>query len=330
MLESYRKARIALAFAYLLFAAVNMVEYVFRDDGNDNALLLQTVTLAVAFSQAFFFTFAMISLINVRWIEKGRFIRELIPVAVYIAAVFFFYFVFPPAFHVLIGLYIVQLIRYTRHFMINYRQFRQTMDNYFSGQEKQKMQWVAVSFFLALGIGIIALITSIFPTVHTGNVSSVIYLLFYGWFAIRFISYPFVFNRFEEAFSDGAPDGFPLENDKRYVAKLESGIDDWIKRKMFTNPNVSVADLSHEFAVNRYYLSKYINEYKHCNFNAWVNALRIEEAKNLLKNCPDRSVSDIAADTGFNSSAYFGALFLKSTGETPQQWRKNHVCPKPL
>jgi AraC-like DNA-binding protein len=327
LLDSYRKARIILSFAYLFFAAVNMVEYAFRNDGSVNDLLLRMVTLAVAFSQAFLFTFAMISLINVRWIEKRRFIRELMPVMAYIAAVFFFYFVFPAAFYVLFVLYLVQLIRYTRQFVLNYRQFRQKMDNYFSGLEKQKMQWVTVSFFLALGIGIIALVTALFPTVYTGIASSVIYLLFYGWFAIRFISYPHVFGRIEEIFadSDESPPVSGIENDKKYTAdasKLERRIDDWINRKMFTNPNVSLGDLSREFAINRYYLSKYINENRHCNFNAWVNGLRIEEAKRLLQNNPGMTVSDVAEQTGFSSCAYFGKLFLKNAGQTPQQWRK--------
>ncbi|MDR3338693.1 MAG: hypothetical protein LBT25_01120, partial [Candidatus Symbiothrix sp.] len=45
LLQSYRKARIAMAFAYLFFVAVNAVEYLFRDAENDSILLTQMVTL---------------------------------------------------------------------------------------------------------------------------------------------------------------------------------------------------------------------------------------------------------------------------------------------
>ena len=49
---------------------------------------------------------------------------------------------------------------------------------------------------------------------------------------------------------------------------------------------------------------------------------RIEEAKRLLKN-PDRSVTDIALRTGFNSAAYFAKIFKRVTGMTPSQFRES-------
>jgi AraC-like DNA-binding protein len=50
--------------------------------------------------------------------------------------------------------------------------------------------------------------------------------------------------------------------------------------------------------------------------------LRISEAIRLLKNS-DRSLTDIALDTGFYSSQHFSTTFKKLTGFTPGHFRKN-------
>ncbi len=50
--------------------------------------------------------------------------------------------------------------------------------------------------------------------------------------------------------------------------------------------------------------------------------LRISEAIRLLKNS-DRSLTDIALDTGFYSSQHFSTTFKKLTGYTPGHFRKN-------
>lgn len=50
--------------------------------------------------------------------------------------------------------------------------------------------------------------------------------------------------------------------------------------------------------------------------------LRISEAIRLLKNS-DKSLTDIALDTGFYSSQHFSTTFKKLTGYTPGHFRKN-------
>ena len=51
---------------------------------------------------------------------------------------------------------------------------------------------------------------------------------------------------------------------------------------------------------------------------------RLEMAKKMLKQT-DRSVLDIANDTGFSSSAYFGKIFRRNLGMTPVEFRNLSV-----
>ena len=48
---------------------------------------------------------------------------------------------------------------------------------------------------------------------------------------------------------------------------------------------------------------------------------RIEAAKALLKSKPDRSVTDVAFDCGFESSQYMATAFRRLTGRSPSEFR---------
>lgn len=211
LLQGYRRARRMMGCAYLFFAACNVVEYAFRDGGGDNHLLTQMITLSVAFSQAFLFTWSMIALLDVRWMcDRWNLLREVIIVATAVAVVFGVYFTFPGgqisiAFYVLTGLYLVQLIRYTRLFIVHHRQFKREMDNFFADEQDRWMRWVVTAFYAALTIGVLAILSALFVT-HLGTlIFSCVLAVFYTCFAICFINYAFLFPSIEAALEDAPP-----------------------------------------------------------------------------------------------------------------------------
>ncbi|MDR1719649.1 MAG: hypothetical protein LBR67_05945 [Dysgonamonadaceae bacterium] len=67
-LAAYRRASKAMAFTYLFFGVINILESLERNTSAayDNAMLFRMVTLVIASAQAFFFTFAMVSLDNAK------------------------------------------------------------------------------------------------------------------------------------------------------------------------------------------------------------------------------------------------------------------------
>ncbi len=54
----------------------------------------------------------------------------------------------------------------------------------------------------------------------------------------------------------------------------------------------------------------------------YINCIRVNEAAKLLQNT-SLSITEIASATGFTSSNYFGDIFKKYRGTSPQQFRKN-------
>lgn len=126
------------------------------------------------------------------------------------------------------------------------------------------------------------------------------------------------------------------ETEKKYHSKsLLNGIDvdNLISRlkecmcdkKMYINDELTLRDLAGELSVTSHQLSQLLNERLSTNFNNFVNQYRINEAKLLLVNEPDRSVISIAYAVGFNTKSSFYYAFSRFTGKNPQEFRKENM-----
>ena len=58
------------------------------------------------------------------------------------------------------------------------------------------------------------------------------------------------------------------------------------------------------------------------SFNQFVNDYRIEYAKRLLLEDPDKKVSSIYYEVGFGHEQTFFRAFKSRTGMTPAEWKK--------
>jgi AraC-like DNA-binding protein len=330
LLSNYRRARRALAGAYLFFVAVNAAEYFCGDVGVSDISLIRTVTLAIATSQAFLFTFAMLALLETRFPGWRAILREAAPASVLIVAVFIVYFTcseacFDAAFWIFAGVYALLLVRYTWLFVRNYRRFRRRMDNYFSDNEADRLKWVAWSFFSALGIGIGALLTTVFMSTVVALTFTVIFDVFYLFFAIRFINYAHRFSSIKEMMESDVPEGDASQQQSLPAAvrkSIETMLKLWTEEKHYLTQGVKIGDVSHYVGTNVKYLSLYINQKTNMSFRAWVNRLKIEEAKHLLSESPKMTVSEIAVRVGYCDKSNFIREFTKQVRCSPNVWRQ--------
>lgn len=73
--------------------------------------------------------------------------------------------------------------------------------------------------------------------------------------------------------------------------------------------------------MNVTYLSKQFSRATGEKFSSYLNHLRMERARELLTNCPDMKMTDIAAEIGLGDNPqYFSQLFKKYEGMTPSQF----------
>ena len=93
---------------------------------------------------------------------------------------------------------------------------------------------------------------------------------------------------------------------------------------LFLNNELTLPLLADKILCSAHHLSQAINSIEHKGFNDILNNLRVAEAKQQLINRPDKTVTEIAMDSGFNSKSSFYALFKKATGQTPGAFKKQH------
>ena len=79
----------------------------------------------------------------------------------------------------------------------------------------------------------------------------------------------------------------------------------------------SIADILNMSPV---YLGRLIKKHTSKSITDYINEVRIEKAAELLATT-DQLISDIARETGFAGTSYFGRVFKKSHGITPNEYR---------
>ena len=94
--------------------------------------------------------------------------------------------------------------------------------------------------------------------------------------------------------------------------------------KPFLNPQVSLTDLAKELSVSTKHLSQVINQSFDKSFFDFINAYRIREAQQILKESKDDklTVIEVMYQVGFNSKSSFNTAFKKETGQTPTEFRR--------
>lgn len=84
---------------------------------------------------------------------------------------------------------------------------------------------------------------------------------------------------------------------------------------------ISLKDAADQLYVSSAYLGKCVQKVTGVSFRQYVNDLRMEEAKRLLKQT-DKLIYEIAEEVGFKESKYFISKFMAEVGKTPLEYRK--------
>ena len=106
--------------------------------------------------------------------------------------------------------------------------------------------------------------------------------------------------------------------------KIGPKVEEWIAAKKFCTPDLNIKDVAMEMGTNHNYLSQYLNNHVEMTFQVWLNTLRIEESKILLKDGKKRSIEEIGAMVGFSQIYNFSRWFRTVTGTTPFRYRKEN------
>ena len=90
----------------------------------------------------------------------------------------------------------------------------------------------------------------------------------------------------------------------------------------YGDPDLSLTMVADTFQISVPYLSSLFKASAGVNFSNYVEDVRIEKAKGLLKNT-SLSVGEIAVATGYSSTNSFSRAFRRVTGDSASEYRKN-------
>lgn len=97
------------------------------------------------------------------------------------------------------------------------------------------------------------------------------------------------------------------------------------EQKLYLNADMKLQDLADLLGTNRTYIIDCIKTTRGQSFTQLINSYRIEHAKQLLCQQPDKKMSAIATESGFTTETTFFRTFKTITGITPSEWRTRYA-----
>lgn len=230
--------------------------------------------------------------------------------------------------------------------LIKLRKHKKNIADQFSYTEKINLDWLR---YLILGLSCVW-IAVIFGKGEQVFATVVVYVFFIGYFGIKqtgIFSHhlsipdtspqPSTENEIEET-----PYSIPTTESTLEKGKyLKSGLNEnelftihdqltslMQKERLYTNPELTLADTAQQLKVHPNYLSQVINSVVKKNFYDYINSQRVEEFSRLVMNPQNQKYTllSLAYECGFNSKTSFNRNFRKVTGLSPSEYLKQiHV-----
>lgn len=340
----YKISLKVLAAAYFILALLTLMILVFKLSDNSREHLTFT-GISISSFQAYLFTFAIIALLEPRYITVKNMFIHILP---YFFLVFLFIasnkiygnpvithfnelgiFLTNPTLWIRIlfyVFYIFQLVFYTWLYFRFEEKYKSQVLNYFSDNLWLKISWVRWAFLSALTLGIISMFSYLFHQKFDW-IFTLIYTVFYFGFAMEYIKYNKIFVQIEPVVIDEDVEEPVIVTQPKFRQKA-----DWtllkkqiVEENFFLEPGINIEEVARRIGIGRTSLSNFINREEGMNFNTWINSLRIDKAKETLLAHPDYSLSVIAEMVGYTEHANFSRQFKLITGESPLLWKKSQV-----
>lgn len=108
-----------------------------------------------------------------------------------------------------------------------------------------------------------------------------------------------------------------FNEDEYKIAQIEKYIMDNLTK------DISLQQAADHFHYNMNYFSGYFKQQMGENFSSYVINMKMNMAKNLLRNT-NKKLSEISANIGYGELSYFLKVFKKNVGESPMEYRRRH------
>ena len=337
--KNYLRSRQMMGIAMLLLSANYSVHFFFgiRFKNADSAILMNMSTYFLCYS---LFSSALIMLLDRFYITKRRVWTHIILWIVFSTLSGVVLFLLPSGIMQKISLFAlaVWLIAFgvvlARRVIVAYRRAIRIFNETQADDIGAYIEWLSIFTYWAVIFGVGCGLLTFLPDeyVFIWILSSI---PFYCYLFYSYQNYLLFYEQVENAFeqdmqseeelltnSEAAPEMVPDEEVPVSYTEFVVKVDKWIKTDGYVQQGLTIKELSEILYTNRTYLSAYIKTTYKMTFREWITSLRLEYAKNILKEHPEINIQKLAESSGFLSRSNFIKLFSEKEGCTPAKWKK--------
>ena len=339
--KNYLRSRQIMGIAMLLLSANYSVHFFFgiRFKNADSAILMNMSTYFLCYS---LFSSALIMLLDRFYITKRRVWTHIILWIIFSTLSGVVLFLLPSGIMQKFSLFalaawlVVFGVVLARRVIIAYRRAIRIFNETQADDIGAYIEWLSIFTYWALIFGVGCGLLTFLPDryVYIWVLSSIpFYCYLFHCYQNYLLFYEQVENAFEqdiqseeELLTNSETEHeivFEKEVPRSYTEFIER-VDNWIKTDGYVQQGLTIKELSEILYTNRTYLSAYIKTTYKMTFREWITSLRLEYAKNILKEHPEINIQKLAESSGFLSQSNFIKLFSEKEGCTPAKWKKSN------
>ena len=340
--KNYLRSRQIMGIAMLLLSANYSVHFFFgiRFKNADSSILMNMSTYFLCYS---LFSSALIMLLDCFYITKRRVWTHIILWIIFSTLSGVVLFLLPSGIMQKISLFALAVwlvvfgIVLARRVIIAYRRAIRIFNETQADDIGAYIEWLSIFTYWALIFGVGCGLLTFLPDeyVFIWILSSI---PFYSYLFYSYQNYLLFYEQVENAFEQDIQSEEELltnsgtepemvseeEIPVSYTGIIEK-VDNWIKTDGYVKQGLTIKELSEILHTNRTYLSAYIKTTYKMTFREWITGLRLEYAKNILKEHPEINIQKLAESSGFLSRSNFIKSFTEKEGCTPGKWKKANL-----
>lgn len=340
--ENYLRSRRIMGIALLLLAANYSVHFFFGIRFiNVNAAIL--MNLSTYFLCYYLFSSAMITLLDRFYITRKRSWTHIILWMIFSSLSGVVLLLLPGgavqniALLALATWLVIYGLMLARRVIVAYRRAVRIFDDTHADDIEAYIEWLSIFTYWALIFGVGCGLLTFLPDeyVYIWILSSI---PFYSYLFYSYQNYLLFYEQVENAFeqdiqseeelltdTETEPEIVPEQEVPMSYIEIIEKVDNWIKTDGYVQQGLTIKGLSEILHTNRTYLSAYIKTAYKMTFREWITALRLEYAKNILKEHPEINIQKLAESSGFLSRSNFIKSFTEKEGCTPAKWKKANL-----
>jgi len=338
---NYLRSRQMMGIAMLLLSANYSVHFFFgiRFKNVNSSILMNMSTYFLCYS---LFSSALIMLLDRFYITKRRVWTHIILWIIFSTFSGVVLFLLPSGIMQKISLFAlaVWLIAFgvvlARRVIVAYRRAIRIFNETQADDIGAYIEWLSIFTYWAVIFGVGCGLLTFLPDryVYIWVLSSI---PFYCYLFHCYQNYLLFYEQVENAFEQDIQSEEELLTNSGIEPEIVSGeevpesytefiekVDNWIKTDGYVQQGLTIKELSKILYTNRTYLSAYIKTTYKMTFREWITSLRLEYAKNILKEHPEINIQKLAESSGFLSQSNFIKLFSEKEGCTPAKWKKSN------